>query len=123
MVPDPLESILPMLLAEWAVLGIGLEGLGQGVGITGWNDFAGLVMFDQFHHAAHGGHNAGDAQAHGFDDGFGEAFVFQGGHDEYIAGAHELRGIHAESGQMDPLPDRAISRKLVDFGIPILADQ
>ena len=88
-------------VAEGGVGGEILDGSGKLRGVAGIDDESGFAVEDEFGHAADAGDDGGPAEGHGFEDGLGQAFALDGGHDDEVASAGEGGGVRAEAGKVD----------------------
>src|SRR6185437_11964271 len=86
-----------------AEIGIGDEaqqGLGEGAGIGGFDQQAGVLILDDFGGAIHGGGDDGAASGGGFHGGEGQALV-ERGQDEEVGDGQPGGDVGAEAGEED----------------------
>lgn len=89
------------LAAAGGIMSEGKKGGAKGNRIAGRDNEAGDAVFDEFGQATDIADHGGNTLRHGFEDGFGQSFAFDGGHDGDVAGAGERSGVGLEAEEMD----------------------
>ena len=116
---DALEAVAAEASAEVGILGQRGKVRGEGGGVGGGSEKAGVAVQDHFGDAGQGGGDDGEAAGHGFEDDRGEDIggtfgVGEGGEDEGVGGGECLLDLFLAEGAAEA--DVAAELEAVDMG-------